>query len=106
VNRTKAENRLRSAKAPVIRAGVMAANISWNAANSTNGTVTAYTGDGSSPTPLKKAKSRLPIRPSPPTSGPKASENPTMTHTTLTRASPKKLCMIVERTFLRRTSPP
>ena len=28
------------------------------------------------------------------------------TQTTLTRASPKKLCMIVDRTFLRRTSPP
>src|SRR6185295_17183228 len=42
VNRTKALKRLRSAKAPVMRAGVMAANINWNAANSTNGTVVAY----------------------------------------------------------------
>ena len=30
----------------------MAANISWNAANSTNGTVVAYVVDGSRPTPL------------------------------------------------------
>ena len=41
MNRTNAPNRLRSAKAPVMRAGVIAANISWNAANSTNGTVVA-----------------------------------------------------------------
>jgi hypothetical protein len=89
-----------------MRAGVIAANISWNAAKSTNGTVVAYVADGSRPTPLKSAKSSPPIRPSPPTSGPKARVNPTITQTTLTRASPKKLCMIVDRTFLRRTSPP
>ena len=46
------------------------------------------------------------MRPSPPTSVPKASEKPTSTQTTLTRARPKKLCMIVESTFLRRTRPP
>ena len=38
---TNAPKRLRSAKAPVIRAGVMAANISWNEANRTNGIVAA-----------------------------------------------------------------
>src|SRR3954447_13718529 len=41
VNSTNAPNRLRSANAPVMSAGVIAANISWNAANSTNGTVVA-----------------------------------------------------------------
>ena len=41
VNRTNEPNRLRSAKAPVMRAGVIAANISWNDANRTNGMVTA-----------------------------------------------------------------
>ena len=46
-------------------AGVIAANISWNAANSTNGIVAAYVVDGSRPTPLKNAKSRPPIRPEP-----------------------------------------
>ena len=55
---------------------------------------------------MNPTKSRPPMRPSPPTSVPNASENPTSTQTMLTRASPKKLCMIVERTFLRRTSPP
>src|SRR5919106_2908418 len=42
VNSTNAPKRLRSAKAPVMRAGVIAANIIWKAANSTNGTVVAY----------------------------------------------------------------
>ena len=41
VKSTKAPKRLRSAKAPVMSAGVMAANISWKAANSTNGMVVA-----------------------------------------------------------------
>ena len=40
------------------------------------------------------------------TSGPNASVKPTMTQTTVTSARPKKLCMTVERTFLRRTRPP
>ena len=58
---------------------------------------------------MNPTKSRLPIRPGDAeqlTSGPKARLNPTRTQTTLTIASPKKLCMIVERTFLRRTRPP
>src|SRR6187431_1665241 len=42
VNRTNAPKRLRSANAPVMRAGVIAANISWKAAKSTKGTVVAY----------------------------------------------------------------
>ena len=46
------------------------------------------------------------MRPRPLTSGPKARLKPTRTQTTLTSASPKKLCMIVESTFLRRTRPP
>ena len=41
VNRTNAPNRLRSAKAPVMSAGVIAANISWNIANNMNGMVAA-----------------------------------------------------------------
>ena len=46
------------------------------------------------------------MRPMPLRSGPNASVKPTITQTMLTSASPKKLCMIVDRTFLRRTSPP
>jgi hypothetical protein len=58
---------------------------------------------------MKPAKLRLPTRPGIPNrlaSGPNARLNPTRTQTTLTIASPKKLCMIVESTFLRRTRPP
>ncbi len=106
MNSTNAPKRLRSAKAPVIRAGVIAANISWKAANSTNGTVGMYVSLGVSPTFMKPTKSRPPMSPSPPTSVPNASEKPTRTQITLTRARPKKLCMIVDSTFLRRTSPP
>ena len=41
VNSTNEPNRLRSANAPVMSAGVIAANISWNIANRTNGIVAA-----------------------------------------------------------------
>src|SRR6478609_5267019 len=41
VNSTNEAKRLRSAKAPVISAGVIAANISWKAANRTKGIVVA-----------------------------------------------------------------
>ncbi len=41
VNSTNEPKRLRSAKAPVISAGVIAANISWNIANNMNGIVVA-----------------------------------------------------------------
>ena len=37
---------------------------------------------------------------------PKARLKPTMTQTTVTMARPKKLCMIVDSTFLARTRPP
>ncbi len=40
------------------------------------------------------------------TSVPKARVNPTITQTMLTSASPKKLCIVVDRTFFRRTRPP
>ena len=50
---TKLRNRLRSAKAPLMRAGVIAANIIWKPANSTNGMVVPYVGWGSRPTSVK-----------------------------------------------------
>ena len=92
-------------------AGVIAANISWNEANRTNGTPAAapYVSLTVRPTFMNPANSSPPIRPGMPrkfASGANASEKPIMTQTMLTIASPKKLCMIVDRTFLRRTSPP
>ena len=68
---TKAANRLRSAKAPVMSAGVIAANISWKVANRTNGIVLPSA--GSRPTLAKPMKSRPPNRPAPVASGAKAS---------------------------------
>ncbi len=58
--------------APLISAGVMIANISWNAANAVTGMepVSAFRS-----MPRMPRKSRLPIRPAP-ASGPKASEYP------------------------------
>ncbi len=63
--------RLRSAKAPVIRAGVMMANIIWKAMKARCGTVVAYTSDGSPVTPSSASQSSPPISPSP-VSGPNA----------------------------------
>jgi hypothetical protein len=52
LNRTKALKRLRSAKAPVIRAGVITANIIWKAMKARPGMVAAYASFGAAPTPL------------------------------------------------------
>ena len=105
VKTTNAAKRLRSAKAPLMSAGVMAANIIWKVAKRTKGMVLPSA--GSMPTPLKKTYwSGSPTMPRPPTESPKARLKPTMTQTTVTMARPKKLCMMVESTFLARTSPP
>ena len=53
VKTTNAAKRLRSAKAPLMSAGVMAANIIWKVAKSTNGMLLPFRA-GSMPTPLKK----------------------------------------------------
>src|SRR5918995_1043345 len=71
-NRTNALKRLRSAKAPVMSAGVMIANIIWKAMNARWGIVVAYTSDGSPVTPSSASQSSPPMIPSP-VSGPKAS---------------------------------
>jgi hypothetical protein len=60
---------MRSANAPVMRAGVMIANISWKAMNALAGTVGAR-GVGAAPTPFSPRKSSPPTSPR---SGPKAS---------------------------------
>ena len=105
VKTTNAANFLRSAKAPLMSAGVMAANIIWKVAKRTNGMVLPSA--GSMPTPWKKMYcSGSPTMPAPPRESPKARLKPTTTQTTVTMARPKKLCMIVERTLLARTRPP
>ena len=66
----KGPNLARSAKPPVMSAGVMMANIIWKAMKSRSGTPLE---PESTPTPLRPTWSRLPMRPSP-WSGPKARE--------------------------------
>ena len=67
-------NFARSAKAPVISAGVMMANMSWNTMNSSCGMPGPACESPIAPTPFSPKWSRLPMRPQPSTSGPKASE--------------------------------
>ena len=71
MNTKYAENFIRSAMAPEISAGVMMANIIWNAMNRMCGIVDPSC--GSRPTPFKKANSKPPMNP-PPMSDPNASE--------------------------------
>src|SRR5881397_461388 len=61
-NTTYARNRIRSAMAPEISAGVMIANISWNMACACSGIVAAYAGSGSTPTPRNPSHASPPHR--------------------------------------------
>lgn len=54
----------------------------------------------------RRAWSRLPIRPTPPTSGPKASEYPTRNQRMVTKHSEAKLILSITRTCLVLTMPP
>ena len=98
---THAGQRMRSAIAPVISAGVMTANVSWNATNASAGIVPAT----SLPIPSRPTKSKLPIKPPLPAS-PNASEYPKTTQITVTMPMAKKFCMSIARMFLARTMPP
>ena len=70
VNTTKALNFIRSAKAPVIRAGVMIANIPWKIMNACAGILASGVAPSEALTPAKPKLSKPPIKP--PMSGPKA----------------------------------
>ncbi|GIU88981.1 MAG: hypothetical protein KatS3mg010_2129 [Acidimicrobiia bacterium] len=109
-NHTHAANRIRSAIAPVMSAGVMTANIIWYAANTIGGNVNspnhstpAGSGGYIVATSLRPTKSKLPISdPSPPN----ANEYPIRPQSTLIRPSAKKFCISIASTFLLRTMPP
>lgn len=60
---------MRSAKAPVISAGVITANMHWKIMNTTCGMVVAYVALGSESTPARANQDRSPTTPA--TSGPK-----------------------------------
>ena len=113
MNMRYAEKRTRSANEPVIKAGVMIANLSWNIEKTSKGTVSL---SAASPVPRvtvpsltlsnMKKESGLPINPQPPTSWPNASPKPTKTQTRLITPSAITLCSMVETTFLKLTMPP
>src|SRR5919197_3693853 len=102
-NATKAPNFQRSAVEPVISAGVMIANVNWNATNTIVGNVCAEPSTGqASPMCLMNAKCRSPrYLPSPPN----AQVNPTTSHVTLTTAIAAKFCISMASTCLTRTMP-
>ncbi len=99
------ENRTRSANEPVIKAGVMIANLSWNIAKITSGTVAHNALFVASPTPSNiRNVIGLPI--TPPRLSPKARLKPTATQIRLMTPSATTLWSIVETTFFRLTIPP
>jgi hypothetical protein len=106
-NRTKptqAENRMRSATAPVIRAGVMMANISWKAMNASGGIVSSSNPVGNTTFASRShARSKLPIHLLSPLN---ASEYVTTAQMIVTSPRQKKFCMSIPSTFLARTIPP
>ena len=90
MNSINDEKRILSANPPVMRAGVIIANLSWNTANNAKGMVAAKSGLGAVPTFLNiKNVSGFPTNP--PMLSPKARLNPTTIHTTLMIPSVIKL---------------
>ena len=88
----------------MISAGVMIANVSWNATNTIVGIVCAVPSVGTtSPMLRMNAKCMSPrYLPSPP----KAQVNPTSSHVTLTTPIAAKFCISMASTCLTRTMPP
>ena len=101
-NTAQVPNLVRSAIAPLIKATVMIANMSWKATNANSGMV---------PLTLSRPTLDSPTLPSPPsrplaTSVSKETLYPYSTHNTGTIARQMKLIMSMLRTFLERTIPP
>ena len=100
------ENRTRSANEPVIKAGVMIANLSWNIAKTISGIVAAQRRVGRLAHAVEhEERQRVADRPRPMLS-PNARLKPTTTQTRLMTPSATTLWSIVETTFLKLTMPP
>ena len=97
--------RIRPANAPMISAGVMAANFSWNAKNRSAGIVAEYAVFADDPTPLRPKYWKFPMNP-PSVESPKVNVYPQMAQARLTRPKMAMHWTMVETRFLRRTSPP
>ena len=103
MNHTHAENLMRSAMAPVINAGVMIANMSWKARN-TSGGIDSWKPVGDVLAASRnQARSRFPIHLLSPLN---ASEYVSAAQMTLISPRQKKFCMSIPSTFLARTIPP
>ena len=97
-------NFIRSAMAPVIRAGVMTAKVSWKQAMTEVGTPAMNSSLVACRMPQYWVSE--PMRPWPPTSWPNARLKPKRTQITLTMPMQMKFCINIARTFLPRTMPP
>ena len=95
--RKKAENFILSAIAPVIRAGVIIANINWKAQKSSAGILDTRF-PSLSDIFFKRIYLKLPINPS--TSGPKAKLYPNNNQIIATIPMQTKLCIIIESIFV------
>src|ERR1700688_1139613 len=110
MNHSMAENFMRSANAPQIRAGVMMAKVSWNIEYTTSGIVGARCetvvvfGSAREMAPFMNMRENPPrygVLP-----GVNAQEYPTTHHSIVTRQVIAKLCISVASTFFLRTMPP
>ena len=95
---------MRSAKLPVISAGVIMANFNWNRAKSKKGIFSENSGFGLNDTPLK-AKNVAGFPTKPPILSPKARLNPTTTQRTLITPRATKLCNMWKLYFFGSPSP-
>ncbi len=99
---THAANLARSAIAPLTRAAVMIAKLSWNVTNNSSGTCPCSV---SGAVPLNPACARSPI--TPPAPEPEnARLYPSSSHVTVTSGIAMKLIMIMFSTPVVRTMPP
>ena len=100
------ENRTRSANEPVIRAGVMIANFSWNSAKTTSGIVGASVGVRRVADAVEHEERQRVADDARRCLSPNARLKPTTTQTRLMTPSATTLWSIVETTFLKPTMPP
>ena len=96
---------IRSAKVPVIRAGVIIANFNWKKAKRTSGMVGANDHGFPSNTSLN-IKKVVGLPTTPPIVSPKARLNPTTIQIILITPMAIKLCSMVEMIFLVSIIPP
>src|SRR5271157_1671850 len=97
--------RIRPANAPMINAGVMAANFNWKAKKRSAGMVDEYAVLAEEPTPFNAKYWKFPMNP-PSEEPPKASVYPQMAQARLTTAKMAMHWTMVETRFFLRTRPP